>query len=138
MRNGRKYIVVFKNSKVAKHILHQWIKDNNLCYNHSSIKETGGPCFAYINNQCNGACVEKENSQDYNQRVANLAHKSDYPYNHFLLIGKGRKNGESSFVYIQNNVFKGYGFFELNYQIKIPEKILSRITSMEENSDCER
>ena len=136
VRNGRKYIVVFKNIKVAKHVLHQWIKDNNLCFNHSSIKETGGPCFAHINNQCNGACVEKENSQDYNQRVANLAHKSDYPYNHFLLIGKGRKNGESSFVYIQNNVFKGYGFFELNYQINIPEKILSRITSMEENSDC--
>jgi DNA polymerase-3 subunit epsilon len=53
-----------------------------------------------------------------------------------LVIGKGRKNGESSFIYIKNQVYRGYGFFELNHQIKTPEKILSRMTAMEDNSDC--
>ena len=136
VRNERKYIDVFKKGRVAKHILHQLIINNKLCYHHRSIKETDGPCFAYKKNHCEGACIDEENAQDYNQRVAQLAHKSDYPHNHFLLIGKGRKNGESSFVYIQDQVYRGYGFFELNYQIKTPEKILSRITPMEDNSDC--
>ena len=136
VRNKRKYIVVFKKGRVGKHILLQWITENKLCYNHCSIQEPDGPCFAYKNDQCKGACIEEENPQDYNLRVAKLSHKSDYPHNHFLLIGKGRKNGESSFIYIQDQVYRGYGFFELNYQIKTPEKILSRITSMDDNSDC--
>ena len=136
VRNERKYIFVFKKGRVAKHILNQWITENKLCYNHCSIEKSDGPCFAYKNDQCKGACIKEENPQDYNLRVAKLSHKSDYPHNHFLLIGKGRKNGESSFIYIQDQVYRGYGFFELNYQIKTPEKILSRITSMDDNSDC--
>ena len=136
VRNERKYIVVFKNGRVAKHILNQLITENKLCYNHCLIEKSGGPCLAYKNDQCKGACLKEENPQDYNLRIAQLSHKSDYPHNHFLLIGKGRKNGESSFIYIQDQVYRGYGFFELNYQIKTPEKILSRITSMDDNSDC--
>ena len=136
VRNERKYIVVFKKGRVAKHILNQWITENKLCYNYCSIEKSDGPCFTYKNDQCKGACVKEENPQDYNLRVAQLAHKSDYPHDHFLLIGRGRKNGESSFIYIQDQVYKGYGFFELNYQIKTPEKIISRITSMDDNSDC--
>ena len=136
VRKERKYIVVFKNGRVAKHILNQWITENKLCYNYCSIEESDGPCFAYKNDQCKGACIKEENPQEYNLRVAQLTHKSDYPHNHFLLIGEGRKNGESSFIYIQDQVYRGYGFFELNYQIKTHEKILSRITSMDDNSDC--
>ena len=136
VRKERKYIVVFKNGRIAKHILNQWITENKLCYNYCSIEESDGPCFAYKNVQCKGACIKEENPQEYNLRVAQLAHKSDYPHNHFLLIGEGRKNGESSFIYIQDQVYRGYGFFELNYQIKTHEKILSRITSMDDNSDC--
>ena len=136
VRSDRVYINVFKNARVAKHILHQWITNKQLCHHNSSLKESNGPCFAYKNDQCEGACVREEKAQDYNQRVAKLAHHRDYPHNHCLVIGKGRKNGESSFIYIKNQVYRGYGFFELNHQIKTPEKILSRMTAMEDNSDC--
>lgn len=136
VRNDRAYIVVFKNGRVAKHMLEQWLKENQLCQKHSSLQQSDGACFAYKNNQCNGACIAEESAEDYNQRVAQLARQSDYPYDHFLMIGKGRKEGESSFIYIRNQTFMGYGFFELNHQIKTPEKILSRMTAMEDNSDC--
>ena len=136
MRNDRKYIVVFKNGRVAKNILHQWITNNKLCHHQCSIRETDGPCFSYNKDRCEGACVEKEDVYEYNQRVAKLTHQSNYPHPHFLLIGKGRKNGESSFIYIQDDVYRGYGFFELNHQIKTPKMILSRTTSMEDNTDC--
>jgi DNA polymerase-3 subunit epsilon len=52
------------------------------------------------------------------------------------VVGSGRKDGEYSFIYIENQCFKGYGFYELNHQIKSKEKILSRMTAMEDNSDC--
>jgi len=52
------------------------------------------------------------------------------------MIEKGRKEGEYSFVYIQSQVFKGYGYFELNYQINTLNKLTKRMISIEDNSDC--
>ena len=31
VRNERKYIIVLKNARMAKHILHKWITNNKLC-----------------------------------------------------------------------------------------------------------
>ena len=43
-----------------------------------------------------------------------------------------------SFVYIENNKFKGYGYFDLYYQIKNSKEIISRLVSMEDNSDTQK
>lgn len=52
-------------------------------------------------------------------------------HNNLIVILKGRKIDEKSAVVIQNGVFKGYCFFDLNYQITSPEvldKILIPLT----------
>jgi len=136
VRNSREYLVVFKNSRIAKYVMTQWIEDQQLCHKHSSLKDSDGACFAYKNNQCKGACLDKENTQSYNQRLQPLLNKNNYPHDYFLMIGSGRKDGENSFIYIDNQCFKGYGFYELNHQIKNKEKILNRMVAMEDNSDC--
>ena len=35
------------------------------------------------------------------------------------------------------SVLKGYGFYDLNHQINSKEKILNRLVSMDNNSDCQ-
>ena len=137
VRKDREYITVFKNGRVAKHILNQWIASNKLCRNHSSLEETNVSCVSLNKNECKESCIGKEKKIEYNKRVAKLANQSSYPYDNFLMIGKGRKDGESSFIYIENQVYMGYGYFELNHQINTSEKILSRITEMQDNSDCQ-
>ncbi|MBL6665974.1 MAG: GIY-YIG nuclease family protein [Flavobacteriaceae bacterium] len=136
VRNDREYLVVFKNSRVAKHLMIQWIKDHQLCHKHSSLQDSDGACFAYKNDRCKGACLEQESPESYNERLSQLQEKNNYPHDHFLMIGIGRKDGEYSFIYIDNKCFKGYGFYELNHQIKNKEKILNRMIAMEDNSDC--
>ena len=136
VRNSRNYLVVFKNGRVAKHIMTQWIEAHQLCHNHSSLQDSDGACFAYKNNQCKGACLEKEDPQSYNQRLHQIQNKNNYPHDNFLMIETGRKDGEYSFIYFENQSFKGYGYYDLNYQIKSKEKILNRMIAMEENSDC--
>ena len=136
VRNSREYLEVFKNSRIAKYVMTQWIEDQQLCHKYSSLKDSDGACFAYKNNQCKGACLGKENTQSYNQRLQPLLNKNNYPHDYFLMIGSGRKDGENSFIYIDNQCFKGYGFYELNHQIKNKEKILNRMVAMEDNSDC--
>ena len=136
VRNDKEYLVVFKNSRVAKHLMIQWIEDHQLCHKHSSLKDSDGACFAYKNDRCKGACLEQESPESYNERLSQLQDKNNYPHDHFLMIGIGRKDGEYSFIYIDNQCFKGYGFYELNHQIKNKEKILNRMIAMEDNSDC--
>ena len=63
---------------------------------------------------------------------------SAYPYKNFLLIDKGRKNGEFSFVCIKNEIFSGYGYFELNHQIKTDDQINSRLISIENTLDTQK
>ena len=52
------------------------------------------------------------------------------------MIENGRKEGEYSFIYIEDQSFKGYGFYELNHQINCKKKIHNRIIPIEENTDC--
>jgi len=136
VRNDRDYLVVFKNGRIAKHVMNQWMETYELCQNHSSFKETEGACYAYKNNSCKGACLKEENPESYNQRLHHLKNQSTYPYDDFLVIGSGRKDGEYSFIYVENQRFKGYGFYELNHQIKSKKNIMSRITALKDNSDC--
>ena len=136
VRNDREYLVVFKNGRVAKHVMNHWLKTYELCQKYSSLKEAEGACYAYKNNTCKGACLMKEEPESYNQRLQHLKYKNNYPHDDFLMIDRGRKDGEHSFIYIENQSFKGYGFYELNHQIKSKEKILNRITPVEDNSDC--
>lgn len=136
VRNDRDYLVVFKNGRVAKHVMTQWMETYELCQKHSSLQEAEGACYAYKNDSCKGACLEEEKPESYNQRLHQLWDQSTYPHDDFLVVGSGRKDGEYSFIYIENQCFKGYGFYELNHQIKSKEKILSRMTAMEDNSDC--
>jgi DNA polymerase-3 subunit epsilon len=136
VRNSREYLVVFKNGRGAKYVMTQWMETHQLCHKQSSLQDSDGACFAYKNDQCKGACLEEESPQDYNDRLHQLQYKNNYPHDDFLMICSGRKDGEYSFIYIDNQCFKGYGFYELNHQINNKEKILNRMVAMEDNSDC--
>ena len=61
-----------------------------------------------------------------------------YPHPDFLIILKGRKTGEFSFIFIEDSIFKGYGYYELNHQIKNKKQIYSRLITMESNPDVEK
>mgnify|MGYP001347048198 FL=1 len=41
-------------------------------------------------------------------------------------------------MYIENYKLLGYGYFELNHQIKTKDQILSRLVSIEESSDSKK
>ena len=136
IRNDREYVMAFKNGGFAKKVLAASIKAFKLCQNHSSLKVSEKSCNDYKKGDCNGACLAVESANEYNQRIADFVKDKDYPHDDFLMIEKGRKEGEYSFVYIQSQVFKGYGYFELNYQINTLNKLTKRMISIEDNSDC--
>ena len=133
------YLSVFKNLKNAKSELFNWVKTFGICIQKTNIVENGvGPCSKYVIDKCDGACVGVESQWLYGEKINALLESFKYPFSSFIIVSRGRKTGESSFVYIENNIFKGYGYFDLNYQIKNSKQIISRLICMEDNLDTQK
>ena len=45
--------------------------------------------------------------EEYQEKIQLLLEDLSYPHEHFLIIERGKKEGESSFVYIENSIFRG-------------------------------
>ena len=95
-------------------------------------------CSNYDLKKCNDPCAEIESVESYRNKIKFLTKSFSYPYKNFLLIDKGRENGEFSFVYIKNDRFSGYGYFEVNQQIKTNDQINSRLISIENSLDTQK
>ena len=135
---GKEYLSVFRNKKDANTALFQLIDKYGLCMQKNSSIKFEGVCYNYEIKKCDGACMAIENPKNYNLKVKEMIASFYYPHTDFLIIEKGRRNGESAFIYIENNQFKGYGYFELNHQIKSKKQIKSRLISMKENTDVKK
>ena len=135
VRQEQEYLDVFKNKKEAEGRLRFWIKKFELCAQHTSLASGASHCFDYGIDQCKGACIGDEKCDSYNARLASVEDSLRYPYPDMLIIDRGKNVNEKSFIYIKNNVFQGYGYYQLNHQINTVEKIEARLIPIEDNRD---
>jgi DNA polymerase-3 subunit epsilon len=49
---------------------------------------------------------------DYNERAAKILASYQLPHENFILLDKGRKAGEQSFVWVKNGRYAGFGFLD--------------------------
>ncbi|MGB3607183.1 MAG: exonuclease domain-containing protein [Psychroserpens sp.] len=130
-------ITTFSNLQSGKSFITRVLKEYNLCQKLTGLYTTKSNCFNYTIKSCNGACIQKESPEDYNQRVSELILKNSYDDKNMIIIDQGRDMDEKSVVYIQNGMYKGIGFYELNHQINNIKVLESIITPMENNRDTQ-
>lgn len=136
--DGRKTaITTFSNRQSAKSFMHKAVEDYNLCQKLTGLYPTKTNCFNYTIKQCEGACIQQETTESYNSRVESLIQKNSYSNLNLIIIDKGRDIDERSAILIKNGIFKGLGFFDLNYQITNSDVLESIITPMENNRDSQ-
>lgn len=136
--DGRKKpITTFTNRESGKAFITKAVEDYKLCQKLVGLYKTKTSCFGYEIKTCNGACINKETPEIYNQRVESLIEKNSYKNKNMVIVDKGRAIDERSAILIENGVFKGYGYFNLNYQINNIEVLESIITPMENNRDTQ-
>ena len=136
--DGRKKpITTFSNLQSAKSFMFKSVEEYGLCQKLTGLYPTKTNCFNYTIKSCNGACLQKELPDDYNLRVQQLISKNSYRSQNMIVIDRGRDIDEHSVIYIENGVFKGIGFFDLNYQINNIDILESIITPMENNRDTQ-
>ena len=136
--DGRKNpITTFSNRQSAKSFLFKTVEEYNLCQKLTGLYDTKSNCFNYSIKTCEGACIQEESSEIYNRRVSNLIEKNSYNNKNMVIIDRGRDIDERSAILIENGIFRGLGFFSLNYQITNIEVLKSFITLMDNNRDTQ-
>ena len=136
--DGRKKpITTFSNRQSGKSFITKAVEDYTLCQKLAGLYKTKTSCFNYEIKTCEGACIQKESPELYNKRVETLIEKNSYSNKNMVIIDKGRDVDERSAILIENGIFKGLGFFNLNYQINNIEVLESLITPMKNNRDTQ-
>ncbi len=128
-------ITTFSTRATGKHFMFKVVEIYNLCQKLTGLYSTKTSCFKYDVKECLGACITEEPAEVYNKRVNTLIDKHSYENKNMLIIDKGREIAEKSVFLIENGIFKGMGFFDLNHQITNKKVLLSLITPMTNNKD---
>ncbi len=131
----KKEITSFTSLQEGKNMLFKITSEYNLCQKINGLYETKTACFQYKIKECFGACVQKEAPEEYNARVENFIQNMHFESNNMVVVDKGRSIEERSAVLIENGIYKGYCFFDLNYQITNVEVLRNIIIPMQNNRD---
>jgi DNA polymerase-3 subunit epsilon len=113
----KKEIVSFGSLSEGKNTLFRITDQNALCQKLTGLYETETNCFLFTINECDGACIGEVSPEIYNDRVAGFITSMGLQYENVMLIDRGRTLSERSAILIENGIFIGYAFYELNYQI---------------------
>lgn len=136
--DGRKHaITTFTNYQQAKSSLYRITEEYQLCQKLTGLYETKHSCFLHSLKECNGACINDESTKTYNSRIQTYIDKNSYANQHMLIIDKGREVEERSVILIENGLYKGFGFYNLNHQINNSEILKSIINPMQNNRDAQ-
>lgn len=133
----KKAITSFSNYQQARSTLLKITEENQLCQKLTGLYDTKKHCFNYTIKECYGACINKEPVEQYNNRVNFYLEKCSYENQNMLIIDRGRDIDERSVILIENGVYKGFGFYNLNYQINNPEILRTIINPMQNNRDAQ-
>ena len=117
----KKEITAFSSQQEAKSALSRITTSYQLCPKLTGLSDSKTPCPENENNPCDGACSKKITPEEYNARVQVFIDKNLFDNKNMIIIDRGRKTGEHSAILIENGIYKGYAFYDLNYQINTPD-----------------
>ena len=132
----KKEITSFTSIQEGKNALFRITSHYNLCQKLSGLYHSKTNCFQYSIKECDGACIGEVSPEEYNARVQNFIDKNTFQNQNMVLIDKGRTISERSAVLIENGIYKGYAFYDLNYQINNIEILRNIIIPMQNNRDA--
>lgn len=108
----------------------------NLCQSFTQLYSSQGPCLEFALGNCQGACCGLESPEDYNGRAIQAIKTYSYPHPSFFLLGKGRKHREQSVIWVEDGIYRGFGFIDDEYGQQTLESLKDCISFFPDNKDC--
>ena len=131
----KKEIIAFASLEEGKNALFRITSEHQLCQKYTGLYQTTKECFQFKIKECDGACIGKISPLEYNERVTAFVQKHLFESENMVIIDKGRTTSERSAVLIENGIYKGYAFYELNFQINTIEILKNILIPMQNNRD---
>ncbi|MEZ4970547.1 MAG: exonuclease domain-containing protein [Flavobacteriaceae bacterium] len=131
----KRAVATFNSLQGAENFLHNIREEFQLCNKINGLSKAREHCSHYEDNNCLGACINKEPIKAYNTRAVQAMDKYNLSNKNILIMDKGREIGERCGIEIKEGVFKGLGYFNLNHQINNIHILESIITPMEGNEN---
>lgn len=128
-------IACFTSYAAAREKLEQWLHSYTLCMSYCGLADTNSVCMHHQIKLCNGICAGTEDINTYNERVNKLLQSLGYRYKSFLILDRGRNENEISFVWIQNNNYKGYGYMDKDIALQSQEDLKDYVKNMHVYAD---
>lgn len=127
------FLTTFTSRKAAITALEKATIHFKLCNKFTSLETATGPCSLVEQEICDGICVDKTNLTDsYNAKAATFENTYSYANRTMAIIDRGRTAAEHSVIFIENGVFQGYAYVDLQIQFKDTTFLKNRITKMQE------
>jgi len=135
IQSDKEEITSFTSLREAKSALFRITESYRLCQKINRLYKSSSSCFQYQLKKCNGACLGKEPKKTYNSRVDAFLNRTTFEKFTKLFEVAGRTDDERGIVYIENGVYKGFGFCSKE---TANEQRLSYIKSYQDNKDVRR
>jgi DNA polymerase-3 subunit epsilon len=120
-RNARFALLGFSSTIDARNHLHKMAKQYNLCHHILGLSSGTGPCFEYQIKNCQGACVGDELPDSHNKRLMEAFEMADDEIRDYYIQLPGRTSTEYAVVWVENGVYKGFGFFDESVELNVSE-----------------
>jgi DNA polymerase-3 subunit epsilon len=126
----------FPRQASARGKLARLVEDYQLCRRLSSLENNVGSCFYHQINLCRGACMGIEDRESYNRRALQAMEKvGPSLQGNFFLIDQGRSRHEQAVVWVENGVYRGFGYLDEEQAASPPESWKDAIRSFPSNPD---
>ncbi len=134
----KKEVKSYTSMQEGKDALYRITSQYQLCQKLTGLYETKTHCFQNTNiSECDGACIGKITAEEYNLRVQIFIEKNLFENKTLVIVDKGRTISERSAILVENGVYKGYAFYDLNYQINTIAVLRNIIIPMQSNRDTQ-
>ena len=133
----KKEVKSYTSMQEGKDALYRITSQYQLCQKLTGLYETKTHCFQHTISECDGACIGKITAEEYNLRVQIFIEKNLFENKTLVIVDKGRTISERSAILVENGVYKGYAFYDLNYQINTIAVLRNIIIPMQSNRDTQ-
>jgi len=133
----KKEVKSYTSMQEANDALYRITSQYQLCQKLTGLYETKTHCFQHTISECDGACIGKITAEEYNLRVQIFIEKNLFENKTLVILDKGRTISERSAILVENGVYKGYAFYDLNYQINTIAVLRNIIIPMQSNRDTQ-
>lgn len=129
-------LTTFDTIKEGKTWLDAFCAYHQLCPAFCTETFNGKPCFNYKVKKCNGICAGEESSDDYNIHVQRAIDSLGFFAPNAIVFDHGRRVDEFSFVIIEQNEYKGFGWIDKEEVTTNVDQLKEHLHSNKQNPDA--